>query len=78
MVRLPGGAQLSVTSANAARYVHLLTDYRLNRQLRMRPPVRAVLQGLGGVEPLRWIRLFASELQMRIGGIGGIGTSDTS
>ena len=61
VVRLPGGAQLSVTSANAARYVHQLADYRLN----------------GGVVPLRLIRLFASphELQMLIGGPGTSDTS---
>lgn len=45
-----------MTSANRIAYIHLVADYRLNRQIR--PHCLAFRQGLANVVSLEWLRMF--------------------
>lgn len=48
-------------------YIHLLADYKLNKQIRKQ--CAAFRQGLDSVVPLLWLKLFSyQELQIIIGG----------
>jgi len=62
-----GGSQVAVTNENFHRYLHLVSDYKLNKQLSMASD--AFRDGLQNVVPLGWLRLFdANELQTLICG----------
>lgn len=53
-----------MTSANRIAYIHLVADYRLNRQIR--PHCLAFRQGLANVVSLEWLRMFdQQEIQVR-------------
>lgn len=57
MVELkPGGKDIPVTSANRIAYIHLVADYRLNKQIRHH--CLAFRQGLANVVNLEWLRMF--------------------
>ena len=57
MVELkPGGKDIPVTSANRIAYIHLVADYRLNKQIRQH--CLAFRQGLANVVNLEWLRMF--------------------
>eukprot|EP00741_Cyanophora_paradoxa_P002456 tig00000076_g2380.t1 len=64
----PGGSKISVTEQNRIAYVHLMADYRLNRQIQ--PQCDAFLTGFYDVVPPDTLRLFSSpaELQRLISG----------
>lgn len=51
-----GGKDIPVTSANRIAYIHLVADYRLNRQIRQH--CLAFRQGLANVLSLEWLRMF--------------------
>uniref|UniRef100_A0A452SL94 Ubiquitin-protein ligase E3C n=1 Tax=Ursus americanus TaxID=9643 RepID=A0A452SL94_URSAM len=51
-----GGKDIPVTSANRIAYIHLVADYRLNRQIRQH--CLAFRQGLANVLDLEWLRMF--------------------
>lgn len=51
-----GGKDIPVTSANRIAYIHLVADYRLNKQIR--PHCLAFRQGLANVVSLEWLRMF--------------------
>lgn len=51
-----GGKDIPVTSANRIAYIHLVADYRLNRQIRQH--CLAFRQGLASVLDLEWLRMF--------------------
>ncbi|KAG7254435.1 hypothetical protein CRUP_013657 [Coryphaenoides rupestris] len=52
-----GEAQdVPVTTANRIAYIHLVADYRLNKQIR--PHCLAFRQGLANVVNLEWLRMF--------------------
>lgn len=51
-----GGKDIPVTSANRIAYIHLVADYRLNRQIRQH--CLAFRQGLANVLNLEWLRMF--------------------
>ncbi|PNI36017.1 UBE3C isoform 5 [Pan troglodytes] len=51
-----GGKDIPVTSANRIAYIHLVADYRLNRQIRQH--CLAFRQGLANVVSLEWLRMF--------------------
>lgn len=51
-----GGKDIPVTSANRIAYIHLVADYRLNRQIRQH--CLAFRQGLASVVNLEWLRMF--------------------
>lgn len=60
----PGGKDIPVTTANRIAYIHLVADYRLNKQIR--PHCLAFRQGLANVVNLEWLRMFdQQELQVR-------------
>lgn len=56
-----------MTSANRIEYIHLMADYKLNKQIRTQ--CIAFKQGLTNVIPLEWIQMFNNkELQVLISG----------
>jgi hypothetical protein len=62
-----GGRVTAVTKENRIEYIHLMADYRLNRQLAAQS--KAFVDGLYDVVPTGWLRLFsAPELQRLING----------
>eukprot|EP00053_Salpingoeca_punica_P019702 m.201104 g.201104 ORF g.201104 m.201104 type:complete len:1033 (+) comp17703_c1_seq2:77-3175(+) len=63
----PGGSSIPVTNENRILYVHLMADFRLNRQLK--PQCDAFVRGFRSVISGNWLRYFsASELQRLISG----------
>uniref|UniRef100_A0A669E2Y2 Ubiquitin-protein ligase E3C n=1 Tax=Oreochromis niloticus TaxID=8128 RepID=A0A669E2Y2_ORENI len=63
----PGGKDIPVTTANRIAYIHLVADYRLNKQIR--PHCLAFRQGLAKVVNLEWLRMFdQQEIQVLISG----------
>nr|CAD7445175.1 unnamed protein product [Timema bartmani] len=63
----PGGANIQVTNINRIEYIHLMADYKLNRQ--MRAQCNAFKQGLANVVPVEWLQMFNNrELQVLISG----------
>ncbi|XP_035826355.1 ubiquitin-protein ligase E3C isoform X2 [Aplysia californica] len=63
----PGGRNIPVTDANKIEYVHLMADYRINKQIR--PHCNAFRRGLNDVIQLEWLQMFNSgELQVLISG----------
>lgn len=63
----PNGANIPVTAANRIEYIHLMADYRLNKQIRTQ--CLAFKRGLADVLQPEWLALFsARELQTLISG----------
>ncbi|XP_076828121.1 ubiquitin-protein ligase E3C [Brachyhypopomus gauderio] len=63
----PGGKDIPVTTANRIAYIHLVADYRLNKQIRSH--CLAFRQGLANVVNLEWLRMFdQQEIQVLISG----------
>lgn len=63
----PGGSKIPVTRENRIEYVHLVADYRLNKQIRTQ--CAAFKRGLCQIIDLDWLRMFdPRELQILISG----------
>ncbi|XP_059695691.1 ubiquitin-protein ligase E3C isoform X2 [Haemorhous mexicanus] len=63
----PGGKDIPVSSANRIAYIHLVADYRLNKQIRQH--CLAFRQGLANVVNLEWLRMFdQQEIQVLTSG----------
>ncbi|CAL1546585.1 unnamed protein product [Lymnaea stagnalis] len=63
----PGGRSIQVTDANKIEYIHLMADYRINKQIR--PHCNAFRRGMNDVIQLEWLQMFNSgELQVLISG----------
>ncbi|XP_052758997.1 ubiquitin-protein ligase E3C [Galleria mellonella] len=63
----PGGANIPVTAENRIEYIHLVADYKLNRQIR--PQCVAFKRGLTSVVNAEWLRMFScGELQLLVSG----------
>ncbi|XP_054161532.1 ubiquitin-protein ligase E3C-like [Oppia nitens] len=63
----PNGAKIPVTAQNRIEYIHLMADYRLNKQIRLH--CAAFKKGLADVLDLDWLRMFdGRELQILISG----------
>ncbi|XP_066601185.1 ubiquitin-protein ligase E3C [Prorops nasuta] len=63
----PNGANIPVTNHNRIEYIHLMADYKLNKQIRSQ--CYAFKQGIGSVIPLDWLQMFNNkELQVLISG----------
>ncbi|XP_015521284.1 ubiquitin-protein ligase E3C [Neodiprion lecontei] len=63
----PGGANVTVTSHNRIEYIHLMADYKLNKQIRAQ--CYAFKQGISNVVSLDWLQMFNNkELQVLISG----------
>ena len=64
---IPGGLSTAVTAATLTRYLHVLSDWKLNRSLHAQ--CRAFQQGLQSVIPREWLSVFtAEELRLLISG----------
>lgn len=64
---IPGGKNIEVTAANRIQYIHLMADYRLNKQIKRQ--CEAFLRGFQDVIRVDWIRFFNPvELQVLISG----------
>lgn len=62
-----GGRDICVTNANKIEYIHLVADYRLNKQIRLH--VNAFRAGLSNVISIEWLQMFDHrELQILISG----------
>ncbi|XP_033208401.1 ubiquitin-protein ligase E3C [Belonocnema kinseyi] len=62
-----GGANIPVTNHNRIEYIHMMADYKLNKQIRGQ--CYAFKQGIGNVVPLDWLQMFNNkELQVLISG----------
>ncbi|XP_011496921.1 PREDICTED: ubiquitin-protein ligase E3C [Ceratosolen solmsi marchali] len=62
-----GGANITVTNHNRIEYIHLMADYKLNKQIRAQ--CHAFKQGIGNVVSLDWLQMFNNkELQVLISG----------
>lgn len=63
----PSGANIPVTNHNRIEYIHLMADYKLNKQIRAQ--CYAFKQGISSVVPLDWLQMFNNkELQVLISG----------
>ena len=63
----PCGANIPVNNHNRIEYIHLMADYKLNKQIRAQ--CYAFKQGIGNVIPLDWLQMFNNkELQVLISG----------
>ncbi|XP_060731491.1 ubiquitin-protein ligase E3C-like [Tachysurus vachellii] len=63
----PGGKDIPVTMANRIAYIHLVADYRLNKQIQAH--CMAFRQGLANMLNLEWLRMFdQQEIQVLISG----------
>ncbi|CAF4795444.1 unnamed protein product [Pieris macdunnoughi] len=63
----PGGANIAVTAENRIEYIHLVADFKLNRQIRAQ--CNAFKRGLMSVINSEWLRMFSCrELQLLISG----------
>lgn len=72
---LPGGKNIPVTRRNRLRFIHLMADYKLNRQIKRQ--CTDFVNGLSTIVDLSWLRMFSSdELQALISGSRSIDLSD--
>ncbi|XP_061191365.1 ubiquitin-protein ligase E3C-like [Saccostrea echinata] len=63
----PGGRNIVVTDANKIEYIHLMADYKINKQIRTH--CTAFRQGMADLINLEWLRMFDHhELQTLISG----------
>ena len=63
----PNGSAIQVTRSNLIEYIHLMADYRLNRQIRI--PFRNFAEGFYSVVPPEWLKMFSySEFQSLLSG----------
>ncbi|GBP11040.1 Ubiquitin-protein ligase E3C [Eumeta japonica] len=63
----PGGANIPVTAENRIEYIHLVADYKLNRQIRSQ--CVAFKRGFNSIVSPIWLKMFSCrELQLLISG----------
>lgn len=63
----PGGRDIPVTNSNKIEYIHLMADYKINKQIRQH--CMAFRQGMADLINLEWLRMFDHhELQVLISG----------
>lgn len=66
----PNGRNIAVTDENRIEYIHLVANYKLNKQINEQ--VFKFRQGLSDVINLEWLRMFdANELRILISGAPG-------
>ncbi|XP_054722716.1 LOW QUALITY PROTEIN: ubiquitin-protein ligase E3C-like [Uloborus diversus] len=64
---IPGGAEIPVTESNRINYIHLMADFKLNRQIKAQ--CQAFKEGLANVIDMEWLYMFdPNELQVLISG----------
>ncbi|XP_076073361.1 ubiquitin-protein ligase E3C-like [Mytilus galloprovincialis] len=63
----PGGRDIAVNNNNKIEYIHLMADYKINKQIRQH--CTAFRQGMADLINLEWLRMFDhQELQVLISG----------
>ncbi|XP_063401065.1 ubiquitin-protein ligase E3C-like [Mytilus trossulus] len=63
----PGGRDIAVNNSNKIEYIHLMADYKINKQIRQH--CTAFRQGMADLINLEWLRMFDhQELQVLISG----------
>lgn len=66
----PNGRNIAVTDENRIEYIHLVANYKLNKQINEQ--VLKFRDGLSDVIDLEWLRMFdANELRILISGAPG-------
>ncbi|KAJ8081351.1 ubiquitin-protein ligase (E3) [Marasmius tenuissimus] len=75
---IPNGSQVAVTRDNRMQYIHLLSHFKLIKQLRLQST--AFFNGISELIQPRWVRMFTPrELSNLISGVGGgAGTVDVA
>ncbi|CAL1296841.1 unnamed protein product [Larinioides sclopetarius] len=64
---IPGGTSIPVTENNRINYIHLMADFKLNKQIKAQ--CQAFKEGLANVIDMEWLYMFDSnELQILISG----------
>ncbi|CAK5268179.1 unnamed protein product [Mycena citricolor] len=64
---IPNGSNIAVTKENRLQYIHLVSHYRLSRQIKHQS--EAFFEGLSEIIDHKWLRMFnQQELQVLIGG----------
>jgi len=64
---IPNGANVAVTRENRMQYIYLVSNYRLNSQIRFQS--EAFFEGLSDIIDPKWLRMFnQQELQILVGG----------
>ncbi|KAF7339313.1 HECT-domain-containing protein [Mycena sanguinolenta] len=64
---VPHGNEIAVTKKNRLQYIHMLSHYRLSKQIKQQS--RAFLEGLSEIIDYKWLKMFnQQELQILIGG----------
>ena len=72
---VPGGESMPVSRANRVRFIYLMADYKLNKQLRAQS--RAFVRGMYEMVSLDSLRMFSSdELRLLISGAPTINLAD--
>ncbi|KAK7694083.1 hypothetical protein QCA50_003659 [Cerrena zonata] len=65
---MPNGEQIPVTRENRLRYIYLVSNYKLNRQIYKQS--KAFFEGLSEMIESKWLRMFnQQELQILLGGV---------
>jgi ubiquitin-protein ligase E3 C len=72
---VPGGASLAVTSENKMRFLYLMSDWYLNKQ--MARQANAFQRGMWSLVPPQWLRMFAAdELRLLLSGSPRVNLAD--
>src|SRR5581483_4155982 len=53
---IPGGSDIPVTNGNRIRYIYMMANYRLNRQIDRQ--CKAFFRGLSDLIDEKWLRMF--------------------
>jgi ubiquitin-protein ligase E3 C len=65
---VPNGSNIAVTRENRLQYIHLVSHYRLSKQIKLQS--EAFFEGLSGMIDPKWLRMFnQQELQILLGGV---------
>ncbi|KAI0685222.1 HECT-domain-containing protein [Cytidiella melzeri] len=65
---MPNGDKIAVTKENRLRYIYLVSNYKLNRQIKKQSD--AFFEGLSEIVDPKWLRMFnQQELQILLGGV---------
>mmetsp|Transcript_25633 Transcript_25633/g.50463 ORF Transcript_25633/g.50463 Transcript_25633/m.50463 type:complete len:1200 (+) Transcript_25633:62-3661(+) len=72
---IPNGENIAVTKENKMRYIYLIADYYLNRQLKLQ--AKAFTRGMYDILDISWLHMFSSdELRLLISGTSTLDLGD--
>jgi len=65
---IPNGSNIAVTRENRLQYIHLVSHYRLTKQIKLQS--EAFFEGLSEMIDPKWLRMFnQQEVQILLGGV---------